>query len=211
MSDATSTPAPGATPKKNGKLTTVVILIVAVVAIISGIAKMKSGLGEMFGSLDPKVKQLVDDADASGAKALEVGKAADEKFNTLIAAVNAKTLDELRTAEADAVAETRKSLAEVAEHFRTSATKLDEAGKLEIPEKLKQFLTPKAGMYHAYAETYDYKGEIVAVIVDTSISDKNALIARMNELTEKADAALKSGNDLSAKADAVVKDIKEKK
>ncbi len=201
-------PAPAPAPDR-GPWKSLVFGGIGVIAIIIGVAKMTSGLSQMFGAASEESKKLFTESDDASHRALEAAEAGDAKFNELIGALNAETLETLHSDHATAIDETIGHFANAVEEFQNAGAKLKESLKLELPEQLIQFVNFKIQIYDKYAEAYGYRRTAVEAMKDTAITDKATLIATINELGPRADEAIAAGDELGKQADQAARELSE--
>ena len=187
-------------------ITTLLLGAVAIVAIISGIAKMKGGLSEIFGSGDEAaVKALLTESDAAAEAGNKHLNEAAPKFQAILTAVDETGLEQVRTDHRDDADQANKNFEEAAKQFRLGADKLDEVMKLSVVEKFKSYLTLKTKSYRMIADSYDKNREILRLIMDEPITTAEDITARVLKVVEARDADQKGAQEASAEADKVWK------
>jgi hypothetical protein len=192
--------------KKRNPLITLVLLACGVIGIVAGIAQMRGGLRDIFGSgLNPEAEKLITDSDAALAHANEHITAVGTAFQALLNDVDALGLEAFRrdkTAEAERI---KSNFVEAADLLREAKTKLDEASGHEIDEKLKSFVAAKAKSYGLLADVCDQNTKIVDLVLDKSIATSEELVPKVLELAAKRDESQKAADAATAEADAIVK------
>jgi hypothetical protein len=146
-----------------------------------------------------KANKLVDD----GNTAINDGK----KF---LADAEAKKEQMLRTdisqlAEARTLANEAIRLYDQAEDkCKDASGKFEEAGKLKINDKFKEYLALKVKEYNKRAEVVEALKSVSQALIDSQ--NKASFTSRANAATEKAERLNKEAEDLGAQADKVQKD-----
>jgi cytochrome c556 len=208
MSDVSTPGAPATGPKKS-KLTSIVLLIVAVIALISGITKMKHGLSEMSGSeLSAEIKVLMDASNNAVREANTHIQAAAPKFQTLLNALDASPLEQVRSQQSTDANEVAKDFKAASEQFVLAASKLDEALKFKTDDVHKNYFTLKSHEYRSRGNVFDKNAQIVGLVLDASIVDHDALVAKILEIAKARDVEQKSADDDAAEAEKLANDAK---
>lgn len=165
-----------------------------------------------------KANKLIDVGNAAfteGNKLLEEASAKNNKVVDLLSAAASKSHDEeeepgpaantqaIKTTAQAAIDDFDKSAAK----FREAAAKFDEASKLKVPDKMKEYWTLKSQAFTKLAERADVmKGNCKAVMV----TDDNAALAKtFGENKERIDKLYKDATDLSEKANKIQQDNKD--
>ncbi len=95
-----------------------------------------------------------------------------------------------------------------AEKYRDASKKFDEASKLKVDDKFKEYLSLKSQEFSKRAEQMDVaKGNAQAVL---DSSDKASVIAKIGENKTRLEKLNKESDDLQAKADKIRADNKDK-
>jgi hypothetical protein len=155
-----------------------------------------------------KANKLVSEGNAAieeGNKmAIEAGAKNDKVFDELSAANFEADKERLAPQAKDAVAGMTKS----AEKFREASKKFDEASKLKINDKFKEYLTLKSQEFSKRAEQMDIgKGNSQALL---DSNDAESLMAKVRENRTKYEALDKESKDLEAKANKIQAENKDK-
>jgi hypothetical protein len=152
-------------------------------------------------------------------KLVAEGNAAIEEGNKLAidsGAKNDKIFDELTAANFEAdkerlspqAKEAVDGMTKSAEKFREASKKFDEASKLKIDDKFKEYLTLKSQEFSKRAEQMDVgKGNSQALLTS---NDAEGLMAKVRENKTKYEALEKESKDLEAKANKIQADNKDK-
>lgn len=202
MSDA----AVPAEPTKRSLLMTALIVIVGVIAIISGVAKMRHGFQEMTGSsVDPKVTALLTESDEAVAVANTHIEAARPDYEALLNGVDNLGLDAVRRDQSASAREVSDHFVEAAKLLRVAKQKLDDAKAMGLDDKIKEFVVAKGESYELMAQVSDKNREIVGLVLDESIANSDALTPKVLEVAAARDELQKQAEAAVAKADALVK------
>ena len=175
-------------PRHSSSLLALFLLVMAVLACSKG----------TNADLD-KGNKLVDE----GNKAVQDGKKfvtdAEAKKNKMMQ-TDVRRLAEARVTAAEAIAAYDKA----AEKCKEAAQKYDEASRLQVNDKFKQYLILKVKEYNKRAEVVEAaKGTPQALIESTN---RSSFVIRANANNEKVDKLNKEADDLGSQADKLTKD-----
>ena len=146
-----------------------------------------------------KANKLVNEGNAAITEGKKHATDADEKKNKMLQ-TNIAQLGEARTLANEAIREYDQAISKAKE----AAGKFDEASKLQINDKYKDYLTLKAKEYNKRSELIETLKAIPQALIDSQ--NRQAFISRANEATQKAERISKEADDLEAQADKVEKD-----
>ena len=150
------------------------------------------------GDLD-KANKLVSEGNAAVDQVKKFFEDADSKKEQMMH-TDRRRVAEARVHAAEAIAAYDKA----AEKCKEAASKYDEASRLNVSDKFKQYLILKTKEFNKRAELMDAgKGTPQALIESTNWS---SFANRANSNQSKIDALLKEANDLAAQADKIQKD-----
>jgi tetraacyldisaccharide-1-P 4'-kinase len=175
-------------PRTNG-LIALFLLAVAVLACKSGGA----------GKDTDKANKLVNEGNAAVQEAKKYLTDAEEK-KTKMMTTPLSRLAEARVIAAGAIADYDRAN----EKAKQAAGKYDEASRLQINEKFRDYLVLKA-------KEYNKRADLVATAKDTpqaliESTNKSSFANRVTSNNAKVDALRKEADDLAAQADKLVKD-----
>jgi hypothetical protein len=146
-----------------------------------------------------KANKLVTEGNAAITEGKKHASDADDKKNKMLQ-TNVSQLGEARTLANEAIREYDQAVAKAKE----AAGKFDEASKLQINEKLKDYLSLKAKEYNKRAELIEALKAVPQALIDSQ--NRQSFISRANEATQKAERISKEADDLESQADKVQND-----
>jgi predicted acylesterase/phospholipase RssA len=140
---------------------------------------------------------------AEGNSAIDEGKKffkdAEEKKNQMLQ-TNVSQLAEARTLANEAI----RGYDQAEEKAKEAAGKFEEASKLKISDKFKEYLTLKVKEFNKRAELIEAARGIPQALIDSQ--SRSAFISRANAATQKGDRLNQEASDLSDQADKIQKD-----
>jgi len=146
-----------------------------------------------------KANKLVDEGNAAVQQAKSAVSDAEAKKDQMMK-TDIRRLAEARVRAAEAIAAYDKA----AEKCKAAASKYDEASRLQISDKFKQYLILKAKEYNKRAEMVEAaKGTPQALIESTN---RSSFVIRANSNNTKVDQLYKEAEDLGAQAEKLQKD-----
>ena len=146
-----------------------------------------------------KANKLVDEGNAAVKEAKTFVADAEAK-KTKMMQTDVRRLAEARVTAAEAIAAYDRAAAKCKE----AAQKYDEASRLQINDKFKQYLILKVKEYNKRAEMVETaKGTPQALIESTN---RSSFVIRANSNNEKVDKLYKDAEDIGAQADKLQKD-----
>ena len=146
-----------------------------------------------------KANKLVNEGNAAITEGKQHASNADEKKNKMLQ-TNVAQLGEARTLANEAIREYDQAIAKAKE----AAGKFDEASKLQINDKYKDYLNLKTKEYNKRAELIETLKSIPQALIDSQ--NRQSFISRANEATQNAERISKEASDLEAQADKVQSD-----
>jgi hypothetical protein len=171
--------------------------IIALVIVIMAAIACSSDDTQKANALVDEANAFLRTANASVANASKLG----DDLDATLAAMKGKT----RPDETGEVAtELLKEYDGMAENFRKAADKFDEASKLNIKEKHKEYLETKAKELNTRA---DYSTELKKIPADLIRNDDKAKFQELlNSTMDKVQSLTKEAQELSDKADTIVRE-----
>jgi hypothetical protein len=168
-------------------------------ALFAGIVLLVVVLACSSGDETDKANKLV----AEGNTAIDEGKKffadAEEKKDRML------HTDVSHLADARAIAnEAKKAYDQAEEKAKAGAGKFEEASKLKLGDKYKEYLALKVKEFNKRAELIATARSIPQALIDSQ--SRSSFISSANAATAKGDALNKEANDLSEQADKVQKD-----
>src|SRR4030095_8780863 len=171
--------------KKNyplGMLMALLLLFAAVVACSSG------------GNETEKANKLVDEGNSAVQEARkEITEA--ERLKKKMLSTDVSQLDEARSTAKEAIAAYEKAEAKCKE----AAGKYDEASRLKLKDKFKEYLTLKVKEYNKRAELVQTAKGVPQALIDSE--SREGWISKANSVNEKVTQLGKEADDLGAQAD----------
>jgi chromosome segregation ATPase len=151
-----------------------------------------------------KANKLVDEGNKSIDEANKVSADAGKKMTDLFD--NLAHFPENRDALKSKVDEVNGLLDKSITNLKAAADKFEEASKLKIDDKLKDYYVAKAQSYRKKAEVDETAKKQTALLTDASIDDMDALRAKMDPLQEQLNKLQKEQNDFEDKAKKIQSD-----
>ena len=146
-----------------------------------------------------KANKLVNEGNA----AIEEGKKyvadGEEKKNKMVQTPIAQLAD-ARTLAREAV----RSYDQAEQKAKEAAGKFDEASKLKVSDKFKEYLSVKVKEYNKRAELIEALKGTPQALIDSE--NRASFISHANEANQKAERLSKEADDLEAQADKLQKD-----
>ena len=145
--------------------------------------------------------ELVDEGNAAVQEARRFVTDAEEKKGKMLQK-DSSELAEARTLAKESIAAYDKA----ADKCKEAARKYEEASKLKIKEKFKEYLTLKTREYNKRAEVVEAAKGTPQALLDSE--SRSSFVKRANENNEKVDKLTKEAEDLAAQADKILRDNK---
>ncbi len=146
-----------------------------------------------------KANKLVDEGNAAVQDAKKAVSEAEAKKDEMMK-TDIRRLAEARVRAAEAIAAYDKAT----EKCKAAASKYDEASRLQVSDKFKQYLMLKTKEYNKRAEMVEAaKGTPQALIESTN---RSSFVIRANSNNAKVDSLYKEAEDLGAQAEKLQKD-----
>src|SRR5258708_36024542 len=162
------------------------LLVVAVLACSSG-------------DETEKANKLGDEGNAAVEEGKKSFQEADDKKQKMLQ-TNVAELAEARTLAKEAIAAYDKA----EDKCKEAAKKYDEASKLKISDKFKEYLELKAKEYNKHAELVETSKGTPQALLD--IESRSSFITRAQATNEKCAQLAKEAEDLAAQATKIEKD-----
>jgi hypothetical protein len=176
-------------PQRYRSLTALVLLVLAILA-----CKNTSTSNET-----DKANKLVDEGNAAVQDAKKAVSDAEAKKDQMMK-TDIRRLAEARIRAAEAIAAYDKA----SEKCKAAAAKYDEASRLQISDKFKQYLMLKVKEYNKRAEMVEAaKGTPQALIESTN---RSSFVIRANSNNSKVDQLYKEAEDIGVQAEKLQKD-----
>ena len=146
-----------------------------------------------------KANKLVNEGNAAINDGKKYLADAEEKKNTMLH-TDVSQLAEARTIANEAV----RAYDQAEEKAKEAAGKFEEASKLKISEKFKEYLALKVKEFNKRAELVEALKSAPQALIDSQ--SRSSFISRANAATQKAESLSKEADDLGAQADKLQKD-----
>ena len=172
--------------RHSGTIMALLFLVAAVLACSSG-------------NENDKASKLVDEGNAAVGEAKKFVTEAEEKKSKMME-TPVSELEAARTLAKEAIAAYDKAAAKCKE----AARKYEEASKLKISDKFKQYLGIKVKEYNKRAEVLETAKGTPQALIDSESQDAFTTRAKANN--EKVDKLSKEADDLGAQATKMEKD-----
>jgi hypothetical protein len=174
-------------PRNSSMLIALFLLVAAVLACNSG------------GNETEKANKLVDEGNAAVAEGKKSVTEAEEKKQTMLK-TPVSNLAEARTLAKESVAAYDKA----EEKCKEAAKKYEEASKLKLTDKFKEYLAIKVKEYNKRAELVSTARTLPQALIDSE--SRSSFVSRANETNAKVDQLSKEADDLAAQAAKIEKD-----
>jgi malonyl CoA-acyl carrier protein transacylase len=176
-------------PRNFDSLLAVFLLIAAVLACSTG-----TNTSEVA-----KANQLVNEGNAAVEQGKKFVVEAEEKKNEMLQ-MNVRRIAEARVIAAGAIAAYDKA----AEKCKEAAQKYDEASRLKISEKFKQYLMLKVKEYNKRAELVEVAKDTPQALIEST--NRSSFVIRVNSNNEKVASLSKEADELASQADRLQKE-----
>ena len=153
-----------------------------------------------------KANELVDVGNKSVDEANKAATEAKNKFGELFTKENITDFPENRDSLKSKVAEVAGLFDKSVTNLKSAADKFEEASKLKLDDKFKEYLTTMAQSYRKKAELNETAKKTVLLLSDTSIDGPEGLASKMQPLNEQTNKLQKEAGDLEAKAQKIQTD-----
>lgn len=175
--------------RKNQPLSTIIamLMLIAVVLACSG------------GNQTEKANKLVDEGNAAVQEAKKHVTEAEELKDKMLH-TDVSQLAQARSTAKDAIAAYDKA----GEKCKEAAAKYDEASRLKINDKFKEYLALKVKEYNKRAELVTTAKGIPQALIESE--SRSGWVARANTITDKVKQLGKEADDFGAQADKLQKD-----
>lgn len=168
-------------------------------ALLAALLLLAVVLACSFGDETDKANKLVSEGNAAIDEGKKYVADGEEKKNKMIHTPVAQLAD-ARTLAREAVS----SYEQAEQKAKEAAAKFDEASKLKVNDKFKEYLSVKVKEFNKRAELVEaLKGTPQALIDSES---RASFITHANEANQKAETLAKEADDLAAQADKLQKD-----
>ena len=152
-----------------------------------------------IGDETQKANKLVDEANTAIQDGKKYLADAEQKKDTMLH-TKVSQLAEARTLANEAI----RAYDQAEDKCKEAAGKCEEASKLKIGDKFKDYLTLKVKEYNKRAELVENLKATPQALIDSQ--SRASFISRANAATQKAEALSKEADDLGAQADKIQKD-----
>lgn len=146
-----------------------------------------------------KADKLVDEGNAAVEQGKKFVLEAEEKKNAMMQ-LNVRRIAEARVTAAEAIAAYDKA----AEKCKEAAQKYDEASRLKISEKFKQYLILKVKEYNKRAELVEVAKDTPQALIEST--NRSSFVIRVNSNNEKVDKLSKEADELASQSDKLQKE-----
>ncbi len=154
--------------------------------------------GTNTGDLD-KANKLVDEGNTAVEQVKTFFEDADAKKEQMMH-TDRRRVAEARVHAAEAIAAYDKA----AEKCKEAASKFDEASRLQVNDKFKQYLIVKTKEFNKRAELMTAAKDTPQALIEST--NWSSFANRANSNQSKVEGLLKEANDLAAQADKIYKD-----
>ena len=168
-------------------------MFMAFVLLIATVPACKSG------NETAKANKLVDEGNAAVQKA-KTNITEAEQLKKKMLTTDVSHLDDARNIAKEAIAAYERA----EENCKEAASKYDEASRLKLNDKFKEYLTLKAKEYNKRAELVQMAKGVPQALIDSE--GRQSWVSKANEVQEKVAALSKEADALGAQADKIQKD-----
>lgn len=176
-------------PRNSDSLLAVFLLMAVVLACSTG-----NNTSEVA-----KANQLVNEGNAAVDQAKKFVVDAEEKKSAMLQ-MNVRRIAEARVIAAEAIAAYDKA----AEKCKEAAQKYDEASRLKISEKFKEYLILKVKEYNKRAEMVQVAKDTPQALIEST--NRSSFVIRVNSNNEKVTQLNKEADELQSQADKLQKE-----
>lgn len=176
-------------PRNSDSLLALFLLIVAVVACSN--SSTNSELAQ--------ANKLVDEGNAFVEQGKKFVIEAEEKKSAMLQ-MNVRRIAEARVLAAGAIAAYDKA----AEKCKEAAQKYDEASRLKISEKFKEYLILKVKEYNKRAELVGVAKDTPQALIEST--NRSSFVIRVNSNNEKVDKLSKEADEFASQSDKLQKE-----
>ena len=152
-----------------------------------------------FGDETEKANKLVNEGNAAIDEGKKYLTDAEEKKNKMLQTPVAQLAD-ARTLARDAI----RVYEQAEQKAKEAAGKFDEASKLKVDDKFKEYLSLKAKEFNKRAELIEALKGAPQALIDSE--NRASFISHANEANHKAEGLAKEAEDLETQADKLQKD-----
>jgi methyl-accepting chemotaxis protein len=163
-----------------------------------------------LGDETEKANKLVGEGNTAIGTANQAGQEAGTKYTALFSQANLADFPDNRDQLKKDAQEVSDVLDKSTAGFREAASKFEEASKLKVSDKFKEYLSVKAQAYRKHADKNEAAKESLKAVSDESVKDSNDLAQRINESGERVTKLLKEAKDLEEKGDKIQQENKDK-
>jgi hypothetical protein len=167
------------------------------------------GCSLLSGDTD-KANKLVDEANSAIQDANKIALDAEPKYTEAFSDKNLGEFPGNRDKLKGQVQETIDLLGKAAARYRDAAGKFDEARKLNVDEKFKEYLDMYGQANRKQAEKLDVAKESAQAFLDPSITDNVTLSKKLQSYGERIQKLLQEATDFESKAKKIREDNKDK-
>ena len=146
-----------------------------------------------------KANKLVDEVNAAMQDGKKYVADAEDKKNKMLH-TNISQLGEARTIASESI----RAYDQAEEKVKEAVGKCEEASKLKINDKFKEYLALKVKEFNKRVELVEALKATPQALIDSQ--NRSSFISSANAATQKAERLSKEANDLEAQADKVQKD-----
>ena len=188
-----------------------VMLIVAVIVAISGALQMYKGVKAMRGASRGELSRLLTESDQALGEGQRLAKEATPAFQQLLSSVDSLGLEAFRAQQKETATKTNAVLGSAVEQFRLAHSKIEEARKVNKLPKLTRFLELKSQSYDLIAQGLAINQDMIAMVLDESVSALDVLLPKLKEAASRRDALEQHAQTVSNEATALGKELEANK
>ncbi|MFN2530056.1 MAG: hypothetical protein ABR555_02035 [Pyrinomonadaceae bacterium] len=168
-------------------------------ALIAGLMIM--GVLLACGTTDEtdKANKLVNEGNSAVEQAKKYMGDAEQKKNKMMQ-TDVSQLGDARTTANEAI----RAYDQAGDKAKEAAGKYEEASKLQISDKFKEYLGLKVKEYNKRVEVVDALKGVPQALIDSQ--NRSSFISRANEATQKAERLNKEAEDIAEQAEKIQKD-----
>src|ERR1043165_1449604 len=168
-------------------------------ALVAGLLLLGVVLACNFGDDTEKANKLVNEGNAAIDEGKKYVAAGEDKKNKMLQTSVAQLAD-ARTLAKEAI----RAYEQAEQKAKEAAGKFDEASKLKVSDKFKEYLGLKVKEYNKRAELVEALKGAPQALIDSE--NRASFITHANEANQKAERLAKEADDLEAQADKLQKD-----
>lgn len=192
---------------KKSPVVSAISVVVGIVLLAGGAAKVYRGINTLSGGSDPKVAELLKQNDTAIDEANKQLADALPRFQQLLNDFDSLGLVAFRNEKKEIGEQITQSLASATNNLKQAVQVISEALQLDDTKKIAEFLKLRSTSYEKLTSVCEQNIEIVRVMFDESLTDTDAIVAKVMEIATSRDENQKASDEAGAAADAMLAEL----